>query len=60
MAKKLFVLGMALAATGCAAVTYAFAARHFSRRKEAQQNKVDLATWEGEGGKSAPSGAHSG
>ena len=56
MGNKLYVLALAL--TGCAVAASAFFVRHLSRRQDAQQNKDDLRTWEGEGGKPAPAAAH--
>lgn len=47
-----------LALTGAVAA-YAYGIRHYSRLQEAQKNKDDLRTWEGEGGKPALPAARS-
>lgn len=51
MFNKLLIPALVLAGS----VAAAYAIRRRSRRHEAQQNKEDLQTWEGEGGKPASS-----
>ena len=53
MANKFVVLALAL--TGGVAAASAHAIRRNARRSEAILHKEDLQTWEGEGGKPAPS-----
>lgn len=57
MINKFYFLALAL--TGCAVAASAYAIRHFSRRQEAQQDKDDLNTWEGEGGQTGVTGGAS-
>ncbi len=53
---KLFIVGAALA--GCTLAVSAMIIRRSSRREALLQHKEDLRTWEGEGGKAAPSAPH--
>ena len=53
MSNRFYVLAAAL--TGCAVAASAVILRQRSRRDAMLQHKEDIQTWEGEGGKVAPS-----